>query len=166
MKLNFKNNDIKLRLFSEEDIPFLKKVYFSTRQEELKQVTAWNEDMKNVFLTQQFNAQHDYYQKNYKSAEFFVIEYEKKAIGRLYYDEGFENGIRIIDIAILPDFQKKGIGTDILKGVFERARAIEHNITIHVESFNPAMNLYKRLGFQKISETNGVYHLLQWNYKN
>ncbi|MDZ7896454.1 MAG: GNAT family N-acetyltransferase [Arcicella sp.] len=166
MKIKFKNTNLKLRLFSEEDIPFLKKVYFSSREEELKQVKEWTDDVKNAFLTQQFNAQHDYYQKNYIGAEFFVIEYGNNTIGRLYYDEGFDGGIRIIDIAILPAYQKKGIGTDILEGVFERAKAIEQHITIHVESFNPAMNLYKRLGFQKISETNGVYHLLQWNYKN
>jgi ribosomal protein S18 acetylase RimI-like enzyme len=35
-----------------------------------------------------------------------------------------------------------------------------------VEAFNPAKHLYERLGFEKISETNGVYHLMQWNYKN
>ncbi len=166
MKLIFKNRHINLRLFSEADIGFLKKVYFSTREEELKQVVDWTLEMKNIFLTQQFNAQHDYYQKNYVGASFWVVEYQKKEIGRLYYDEISTDGIRIIDIAILPEYQKKGIGTEILNGIFERAKAIEKPVTIHVESFNPAMNLYIRLGFQKISETNGVYHLLQWNYKN
>lgn len=166
MNLKFKNNDLKLRLFSETDIPFLKKVYFSSREEELKQASDWSAEMKISFLTQQFEAQHEYYQKNYIGAVFFVIEYQKKEVGRLYYHEDFHGGIRIIDIALLPNFQKKGIGTEVLKGIFERANTIEKNVTIHVESFNPAMNLYKRLGFQKISETNGVYHLLQWNFKN
>ncbi len=166
MKIIFKNNDLKLRLFSERDIPFLKKVYFSTREQELKQVDNWNIEMKNAFLTQQFNAQHEYYQKNYIGADFFVIEFHKKKAGRLYYHEDFQGVIRIIDIALLPNFQKQGIGSEVLKGIFERAKIIERKVTIHVESFNSAMNLYKRLGFQKISETNEVYHLLQWNYKN
>lgn len=166
MNLGLKNNDLKLRLFSEKDIPFLKKVYFSTREEELKQVSGWTNEMKTTFLTQQFDAQHDYYQKNYVGANFFVIENKKESIGRLYYIEDFEGTIRIIDIALLPKFQKKGLGTSILNGIFERAKTIKQPVTIHVESFNPAMELYKKLGFQKISETNGVYHLLQWNYKN
>jgi ribosomal protein S18 acetylase RimI-like enzyme len=165
MSLKLKDNNIGLRLFSEKDIPFLKKVYFSTREEELKQVSDWTDEMKNTFLTHQFDAQHEYYQKNYVGAKFCVVEHRHKPIGRLYYDENFENGIRIIDIAILPEFQNQGIGSEILKGLFERSKAIQQPVTIHVESFNPAMNLYKRLGFQKISETNGVYHLLQWNYK-
>jgi GNAT superfamily N-acetyltransferase len=166
MTFSFKNSDLKLRLFSERDIPFLKSVYFSTREEELKQVSAWTNEIKNTFLTQQFEAQHEYYQKNYVGAKFYVIEFEKESIGRLYYVEDFEGTIRIIDIAILPKFQKKGLGTIILNAIFERANTIKQPVTIHVESFNPAMELYKRIGFKKISETNGIYHLLQWNYKN
>ncbi len=166
MSLRFEDKSISLRLFSEKDIPFLKKVYFSTREEELKQVIDWTPEMKNTFLTHQFNAQHEYYQKNYVKANFFVIEKKHEPVGRLYYAESYDSTIRIIDIAILPKFQRKGLGTSILNGFFERAKAIEQPITIHVESFNPAMKLYMRLGFKKISETNGVYHLLQWNYKN
>lgn len=166
MILSLKNKDLRLRFFSERDIPFLKKIYFSTREEELKQVNHWTESMKEAFLTHQFTAQHEYYQKNYIGANFLVIEKDKEIIGRLYYKEGFEGTIRIIDIALLPKFQKQGLGTSILKDIIEHARKIEQSITIHVESFNPAMELYKRLGFQKVSETNGVYHLLKWNYKN
>jgi GNAT superfamily N-acetyltransferase len=166
MILSLKNKDLRLRFFSERDIPFLKKIYFSTREEELKQVSHWTESMKEEFLTHQFTAQHEYYQKNYIGANFLVIEKDKEIIGRLYYKEGFEGSVRIIDIALLPKFQNQGLGTSILKDIIEYAKVIEQPITIHVESFNPAMELYKRLGFQKVSETNGVYHLLQWNYKN
>jgi ribosomal protein S18 acetylase RimI-like enzyme len=166
MILPLKNKELRLRFFSEKDIPFLKKIYSSTREKELRQVDYWTESMKEAFLTHQFNAQHEYYQQNYIEANFLVIEKGKEIIGRLYYKESFEGTIRIIDIAILPKFQNKGLGTSILKDIIERAKVIEQPITIHVESFNPAMELYKKLGFQKISETNGVYHLLQWNYKN
>jgi ribosomal protein S18 acetylase RimI-like enzyme len=166
MILSLKNKDLRLRFFSERDIPFLKKIYFSTREKELSQVGHWTESMKEAFLTHQFNAQHEYYQQNYVEANFLVIEKDKEIIGRLYYKEDFEGTIRIIDIAILPKFQNKGLGTSILKDIIEHAKVIQQPITIHVESFNPAMELYKKLGFQKISETNGVYHLLQWNYKS
>ena len=166
MMLNVIKDSLRLRTFSEKDIDFLKKVYFSTRDEEMNQVVFWTTDIKKAFLTQQFDAQHDYYQKNYVGAKFWVIENENKSIGRLYYDDNFEGNIRIIDISLLPEYQKKGFGTSLLKSILERGKAVEKNVTIHVESFNPAMALYKKLGFQKISETNGVYHLLEWNYKN
>lgn len=166
MAIRIRDSSIKLRPFSEKDLAFLKGVYFSAREEELQQVGDWTNEMKVSFLTQQFEAQHEYYLKNYVGAEFFVIEKGSEKIGRLYYNEGFDGTIRIIDIALLPKSQKKGFGTIILKGIFERAKEIQQNVTIHVESFNPAMKLYQKLGFKKISETNGVYHLLEWNYKN
>lgn len=162
MLFELKNDIVDLRLFSEKDIDFLKEVYSSTRQEELKQVSDWNEKMKIAFLTQQFEAQHAYYQKNYMGAFFFVIEKEKERIGRLYLDENFgKNDIRIIDIALLPAWRGKGIGQQIISKIIEYAKGSNKKVSIHVESFNPAMALYFRLGFKKVSETNGVYHLLE-----
>ena len=38
-------------------------------------------------------------------------------------------------------------------------------IRIHVEYDNPAMRLYKRLGFRRIDD-NGIYHLMEWNLEN
>lgn len=166
MSIKIGDDLIRLRPFSVLDLDFLSKVYFSTREEELQQVSDWTNEMKLSFLTQQFEAQHEYYQKNYLGGQFFVVERGIEKIGRLYYKEGFEGTIRIIDIALLPKFQKKGFGTNILNGIFKRAKEIKQNVTIHVESFNPAMKLYNKLGFEKISETNGVYHLLEWNYNN
>jgi ribosomal protein S18 acetylase RimI-like enzyme len=82
----------------------------------------------------------------------------------LYIDFFFEKkGIRIIDITLLPNWRKKEIGSSILKEITEKAAVNQMKVSIHVESFNPAMNLYKRLGFTKISETNGVYHLMEWS---
>lgn len=153
-----------LREIADDDIDFLKKVYFSVREDEMKQVGHWTDEMKNAFLTQQFNAQHTHYQQNYTEAKYWVIEIEKQGIGRLYYDESGDK-VCIIDIALLPEYRSKGLGEGILKSIFERAKAIEKNVEIHVETFNPAMRLYLRLGFKKVSETNGVYHLLEWNYK-
>ncbi len=61
-----------------------------------------------MFIEQQFFAQHEYYQKNYIGAKFYIIEKENTTIGRLYIDFFFENkGIRIIDITLLPDWRKK-----------------------------------------------------------
>lgn len=88
----------------------------------------------------------------------------KITIGRLYIDFYFEKkGVRIIDITLLPDWRKKNIGTRVLKEILKKATLNKIAVSIHVESFNPAMNLYTRLGFRKISETNGVYHLMEWN---
>jgi GNAT superfamily N-acetyltransferase len=156
--------DISLRDIHENDLAILCEIYGSTRTEELEKGTNWNEEQKKIFIEQQFFAQHEYYQKNYIGAKFYIIEKENAIIGRLYIDFFFEKkGIRIIEITLLPNWRKKNIGSAILNEIIKKAATKELNVTIHVESFNPAMNLYKRLGFTKISETNGVYHLMEWS---
>lgn len=155
--------DISLRGIQENDLTDLCKIYGSTRIEELEKGTNWNEEQKKIFIEQQFFAQHEYYQKNYIGADFYIIEKENVIIGRLYIDFFFEKkDIRIIDITLLPNWRKKNIGSSILKEISKKAAINNLNVTIHVESFNPAMDLYKRLGFTKINETNGVYHLMEW----
>lgn len=146
------------------DLPILSEIYKSTRRKEMEQVTFWSEAQKESFLDQQFSFQHDYYQKNYLGASFYLIKFREATIGRLYIDRNFENkSIRIIDIAILPRWQNKGVGTQILNDILKEGKERNMPVTIHVESFNPAMQLYIRLGFKKISETNGVYFLFEWS---
>ncbi len=131
----------------------------------MERVPFWTDLMKKEFLRSQFEAQHEYYQKNYTGAEFWVIEFEKKSVGRLYLHENFQGkGMRIIDISILPQYRNRGFGQAIFKDLMDRAAHLERPLTIHVEAFNPAKNLYTRLGFKKISETNGVYHLMEWRH--
>ncbi|WP_394773002.1 GNAT family N-acetyltransferase [Flavobacterium sp.] len=161
--MNLEIKDISLRDIKESDLAILCQIYGSTRTEELEKGTNWSEEEKNIFIEHQFAAQHEYYQKNYTGAKFYIIEKENVVIGRLYIDFFFEKkGFRIIDITLLPDWRKKNIGSSILEEILKKAKTVNLNVSIHVETFNPAMNLYKKLGFTKISETNGVYHLMEW----
>jgi ribosomal protein S18 acetylase RimI-like enzyme len=43
----------------------------------------------------------------------------------------------------------------------DRGSAAGKPVTIHVEAFNPALRLYRRLGFEH-ADTNGVYFLMRW----
>lgn len=163
MELTLTDSRISLRPIRDEDLSILSEIYGSTREKELKQVDFWTSEQKEAFILQQFMAQHEYYQKNYVGASFYVIQQDNVVIGRLYIHQDFQNqGVRIIDIAILPNWQSKGIGKGILVDILKSAEKIESPVSIHVESFNPAKQLYERLGFKKISETNGVYHLMEW----
>lgn len=167
MTLELTDKTLSLRPIRDEDLVVLSEIYGSTREEELKQVTYWSEQDKKAFIQQQFMAQHDYYQKNYVGAAFYLIVQHKTPIGRLYIHENYqEKGVRIIDAALLPNWQKKGVGKSILEDILAKGNSLKRNVSIHVEAFNPAKHLYERLGFEKISETNAVYHLMQWNYKN
>ena len=80
--------------------------------------------------------------------------------GRLYVDRG-ANEIRIVDIALLPEYRNAGIGSGLLDDLLAEAPQAGKPVRIHVEKFNPAMSLYRRLGFVAAGEE-GAYDLMRW----
>ncbi|WP_417673774.1 GNAT family N-acetyltransferase [Roseibium sp.] len=141
------------------DMPFLTLLYRTTREAELAR-TPWSEGEKRAFIDMQFRAQHDHYQKHYPDALWLIVEQAGRAIGRLYL-ERWDTEHRIIDIALLPAVRGRGMGGAILSDLLEEAAAEGKSVGIHVEKFNPAMSLYRRLGFRPV-EDKGVYDLLMW----
>jgi N-acetylglutamate synthase-like GNAT family acetyltransferase len=163
MVLKLSDPLLRLRNISATDEEILCQIYSSTRTEELAQLTSWTSIQKESFLRSQFTAQHCYYKHNYEGAHFWIIEYKSQVIGRLYlHTQNEAASIRIIDITLLPEWRSRGLGRQILLDVMKLAEGSNRSVTIHVESFNRAMKLYKDLGFVLVSQTNGVYHLLEW----
>ena len=139
---------ITFKTIEDQDHPFILKVYRSTREKELL-FTYLTEEQKNSFIWMQLTAQLTDYKKNYKGATYQIIVYNRKPAGRLYLWETI-NEIRILDISLLPEFQGKGIGTEILTNIIKSAKVKNKKVSLHVTHDNPAKNLYKRLGFKKI----------------
>ena len=155
-------NSIVLRPITPEDDSFLARLYASTREQELA-VTNWSDEQKALFCRMQFNAQTTDYQRNYPDASFDIIERNGVAAGRLLVLREDEK-IHVIDIALLPEHRGAGIGTKFLRELQQEARAAGKKLSIHVELFNPARQLYERLGFKQVEEK-GVYFLLEWSSK-
>ena len=150
---------ITLRPCQEKDASFLFKVYASTREDEMALVD-WTQSQKDAFLHMQFTAQRQYYVANYPGAQFLVIFLDDQPIGRLYIHKKM-NEILIMDIALLPKYRNAGIGSSIILDLQGEARVSGSLIRLHVESFNPAINLYRRLGFIKTGEIS-FYHEMTW----
>ena len=85
-------------------------------------VTDWDDTQKAAFLQMQFDAQHRYYMENYRDARFQVIEWDRAPVGRLYLVR-WPDEIRIIDIALLPEYRGQGLGTHLLRNIQADARA-------------------------------------------
>ncbi len=81
-------------------------------------------------------------------------------IGRLYL-ERLPSQHRIIDIAFLPEYRGRGLGEALLRDLLDEAAAAGKPVSIHVEKLNPAMRLYRRLGFVT-EEDKGIYDLMRW----
>jgi ribosomal protein S18 acetylase RimI-like enzyme len=150
---------ITLRPITPDDEEFLRQVYASTREEELA-LTDWDTAQKAAFVQMQFAAQHRYYQENYRQTTFDVILVDGQPAGRLYVAR-WAKQIRIVDIALLPEYRNAEIGSALLHELMAEAAAAGKPVSIHVERYNPALRLYTRLGFVPIGE-HGVYFLLEW----
>lgn len=153
-----------LRRIEEADLPFLAELYASTRREEVAQA-PWSDEEKEEFLRWQFDSQHQHYQQYYPQCEFLVIERltedGREPIGRIYVDR-WQDQIRLVDVALLPEHRGGGLGTSLLRCLLDEGRQRGLPVTIHVEYNNPALSLYKRLGFRHV-DSNGIYYLMKWS---
>lgn len=151
---------LQFRPIADQDQPFLLELYGTTRAAELAML-PWSQQQKEEFVQMQFHAQHTFYQQQFGNAKFDLLLKHDKPIGRLYVDRR-EDEIRIIDIAIMPDYQRQGIGSQLLQELLDESKASAKPVTIHVEKNNPALGLYQRLGFEQL-EDQGVYWLMRWS---
>jgi ribosomal protein S18 acetylase RimI-like enzyme len=150
---------LSLRPISDADLPFLMRLYGTLRADELAQV-PWTDEQKAAFVLQQFEAQHAWWQEHYKGARFDLVLLNGQPAGRLYVHV-WEREIRIVDIALMPEFRGSGLGTLMLRRVFREGDAAGKPVSIHVEVFNPARRLYERLGFVEKGTHGDVYVLME-----
>ncbi len=143
-----------LRPETEADLAFLRELYASTRWEELA-VTGWPPEQIEAFLRMQFEAQYRHYQLHYADASFDIILCRSEPAGRLYVHRG-KKEVRIVDISLLPQWRGRGIGSFYLRQLIAEARDSALPVGIHVERNNPALGLYRRLGFAT-REDKGIY---------
>jgi len=148
-----------LRRATTADQELLYGVYASTRAEELKAL-AWPPEVMDAFLRQQFDAQERDYRRNYPDASFDLIIVDGQRVGRLYVHQR-PGETRIIDIALLPESRRHGVGTRLVGEVLASARARGACVTIHVLRNNPALGWYQRLGFN-LEEDGDPYLFLRW----
>jgi ribosomal protein S18 acetylase RimI-like enzyme len=129
----------------DKDAAFIEAVYRTTREAELD-LTNWSEYQKSAFISMQSAAQLSEYKTKFPGANFQIIIYNKKDVGRFFVGED-EFEIRLLDITILPEFKGKGIGTNLLQRLIHRSTKAQKKISLHVDASNRALKLYQRLGF-------------------
>jgi ribosomal protein S18 acetylase RimI-like enzyme len=56
-------------------------------------------------------------------------------------------------------FQRRGIGTEIIRGLIDRATQAGQPVTLGVVKTNPARNLYQRLGFRITHENDRKFYM-------
>src|SRR2546423_3132754 len=151
---------VSLRAVAPDDEEFLLAVFASTRADELAHV-AWSAEQKAAFLRMQFDAQRRDYDARYPDAEYDVILLDARPTGRLWVGRDAEQ-IRLLDIALLPEAQNRGVGGALLRRLIEEARRTDKKLRHMVFVLNPdAQRFYERLGFRVFEEV-GAYRHMEW----
>ena len=89
----------------------------------------------------------------------YIIVFNDKRIGFYQGQVVNERTYYIENICIIPEYQGKGIGTEILKSVINGYS--DKNIEIQYFKQNPVGNLYKKLGFEPNGETEFHYQMIK-----
>ena len=151
---------ISLRPSSAADEKFLLKLYESTRSEEMALV-PWDDEQRRAFVQMQFTAQQEHYRKYHPAATRDIILENNRPVGHLYVDR-LDQEIKIVDFIVLPVERNSGIGSYLMSGILAEAAELGKRVGIYVETFNPSLRFFERLGFRE-TEQAGVHVYLEWS---
>ena len=129
---------IHFRLIKEEDFEFLWRLHNAALKEYVRKTWGWDEDWQRKNFLENFN-----------TADGEIIVIEGRDIG-FYWVIEKENEILLASIPLLPEFQNKGIGTGIIRDLLGKSNK---PVRLQVLRVNPARDLYERLGFKIVDET-------------
>ena len=149
-----------LRPVTNDDDQFLLSLYGSTREQELSQV-EWAEGQKEAFLRWQFDVQRQEYGARFPDAAYHVILVDGRPAGRIWVGTD-DVQIRLLDIALLPEFQNRGVGSALLHRLMDQAAKAGKVLRHMVFMLNSdAHRFYERLGFTVIDDL-GAYRHMEW----
>ncbi|WP_322907882.1 GNAT family N-acetyltransferase [Paenibacillus campi] len=137
------------------DEPFLFAVYRSTKIDEFLLMNVAEEQL-HMLMHMQFRAQQLSYRSQYPSACHRIIQIGNKQAGYMitYYEN---EQVRLVFIALLPEFRNQGYGTLVLNQLQQTA----HTVSLQVAQHNPARQWYHRQGFTECAYA-PPYVTMQW----
>ena len=153
-------SNISLRSVREDDKEFLCELYCSTRRDEVA-AFGWDDAQIEALLRMQFTSRASAYKMQFPRAEHSVIFFAEKPAGSLIVNRTDE-GISLTDIAVLPEYQKRGIATHFISLLKVEASSNNKPLVLRVDKTNSsAKKLYEKLGLVVTAETQILYEM-EW----
>ena len=154
------NPDVSFRPATDADQEFLIGVYAGTRADELAQ-TGWDDSQKDAFIRWQYSMQKKEYDARYPDARYDMILVDGVPAGRIWVGAD-DTQIRLLDIAVIPEFQNRGVGAHLLRQLMDEAtrdnKPLRHMVFVLNQD---AFRFYERLGFKTIEDVGGYLHM-EW----
>jgi ribosomal protein S18 acetylase RimI-like enzyme len=142
---------ITLRDAAATDQPFLNALFHANHRADFAPL-GLPESALAPLLDMQANAQRLGYAREFPRAHDRILldASTNEAIGRLLTDDA-AGILHLIDIALLPSAQGRGVGTALLRSLLAEAKAADLRVQLSVNPGSRALSLYSRLGFQIVS---------------
>lgn len=141
-----------LRSARPEDYGFAESLYLGTGEPLFVELGNWNEEEA---ISR--------FKEKYKAEEVQIISVDGVDAGWMQTSEG-EDEIHLIQIHLREDFRSAGIGSRIIRDLIRDAGNKNKAVSLFVFRNNPALELYKRLGFEIVSENAGKLSM-RWDLK-
>jgi ribosomal protein S18 acetylase RimI-like enzyme len=130
---------VSFRQIVSDDFDFLWRLHNAALKVYVEKTWGWNEERQRELFTEGFNT------NNGK-----IIVVDDTDAGYLWTIEK-ETETLLVSVRLLPEYQNKGFGTKVIENVLAKSKK---PVRLQVLKINPAQNLYKRLGFETVGETN------------
>ena len=149
---------ITLRPATEQDEPFLNRLYKVSRVEEFS-ATGIGEEYFDLLMRMQYSARKAAYESNYPDARRSIVSADGTDAGQIWVFSDHTQ-YRVIDIVIAGEFQNQGIGSFLMKDLIAQAKQAGVPLRCSVATNNPgSLRFHQRLGFQVISGDEAYYQM-------
>jgi ribosomal protein S18 acetylase RimI-like enzyme len=144
-----RTHDLRVRPALSSDREFLFEVRRATLRAYVEQTSGWDDAEQRVTADREF-----------AELPFAVVEESGRAVGYVCVIHQRECDF-IDEIALLPEAQGRGIGTQLLRDILLAAQQRGVPVQLSVFVNNPAQALYARLGFEVV-RVEEPRMLMQW----
>ncbi len=128
--------DLQLRTATSEDHTFLCDLNRLAYEDVVtRQFGVWDE-----------NAQRQRFDSKLERAAFRIVELAGRPVGAVWSSE-HDDHIVLHELLVLPEFQNRGIGSQVLRWELARAEVVRKPVRLHTLLLNRAQEFYRRHGF-------------------
>ena len=131
-----------------DDENLIRKIHHAAYHDVIvEQFGSWDEKVQDVFFG-----------KSWKPETHEMILENNVPVGYVWIEHNKDH-IFIHELVISPEFQGKGIGSQILKETIDEAKAKNIPVRLQVLKKNKAQNLYRRFGFKDTGTTDTHFEM-------
>jgi len=139
--------NIVLRAACANDADFARDLYFETMRGIIERLFGWDQ-----------NREDENFARFFKLDEVRIITVDGQDVGWIQ-EQTLEKSIHLGSFYVAPRMQNRGIGTQVLQMLLERAGSESKPLTLEVVKINPALRFYEKRGFRITHEDEHKFYM-------